>query len=128
MAVAEPCGPVRPQRFDARQQALAACEFDRVTLAIVEAERFDMRKALQGPGQAGGGILSAGKQHQRGFGLEQVGHGRALAFPDGEANRWKSARFRRVPLGSDRRLRHKATTSKVSVPNDPFPRYFPAAR
>ncbi len=44
-----------------------------MALAVAEAERFDARKAVQRPGQAGGGILPAGKQHQRGFGLT-IGH------------------------------------------------------
>ena len=57
------------QRFDAVEQPVAAVEFDGVTLPVVEAEHFDARKALQRPGEAGGGILSAGEQHQRGFGL-----------------------------------------------------------
>ena len=56
------------KRLHAGQQIVAAFELDGVTLAVVEAEHFDARKALQRPGQAGGGILPAGEQHQRGFG------------------------------------------------------------
>ena len=68
VALAELCRPIRPQRFDARQQPVAAGKFDGVALAVAEAEHFDAGKALQRPGQAGGGILPAGKQHQGGFG------------------------------------------------------------
>ena len=39
-----------------------------MALAVVEADRFDARKALQRPGQTYGGILPAGKQDQSGFG------------------------------------------------------------
>jgi hypothetical protein len=49
-----------------------------MSLAIAEADHFDMGEALQGPGQAGGGILPAGKQHQRGFGWGLSAH--LLAF------------------------------------------------
>ena len=58
-AVAGMAGPQTP---------IGTVLLDDVTLSIVEAEHFDARKALQRPGEAGGGILSAGEQHQRGFG------------------------------------------------------------
>ena len=38
-----------------------AFEFDDVALTVVEAQRFDPRKALQRPGQTGRGILPAGE-------------------------------------------------------------------
>ena len=56
-------------------------KLDRVALAVAEAEHFDAREALQRPGEAGGGILSAGKQHQRGFGLDWIAHERAISIP-----------------------------------------------
>ena len=59
------------------KQIVAARKLDGVTLPVIEAEHFDARKALQRPGEAGGGILSAGKQHQRGFGWQLIVHCRA---------------------------------------------------
>ena len=53
--------------LDAVEQPVAAVELDGVALAVVEAQRLHARKAVQRPGEAGGGILAAGKQHQRGF-------------------------------------------------------------
>ncbi len=85
VAVAEPGRPIRAQRLHAVEQIGAAFEFDGVALAVVEAERFDPRKALQRPGQTGRGILPAGEQHQRGLVLEPVvdllAHGRAHSTP-----------------------------------------------
>ena len=50
-----PSIPAQSGRSDlARQQPVAAFKLDRVALAVAEAERFDARKALQRPGQAGG--------------------------------------------------------------------------
>ena len=59
--------PIRPQRFDA-DSSWSRRALDGVALPVAKAEHFDVRKALQRPSQAGGGILPAGKQHQRGFG------------------------------------------------------------
>ena len=58
-AVAEFRGPVRAQRPHACHEIVAAGKFDGVTLTVIEAQHLDTRKALQGPGEAGGGILSA---------------------------------------------------------------------
>ncbi|MNT63349.1 hypothetical protein D3C72_2011570 [compost metagenome] len=41
-------------------------QFDRVALAIIKADGFDAAIVLEGPGQAGGGILSTAKEHQCG--------------------------------------------------------------
>ena len=41
-----------------------------MALAVVEAERFDAREAVERPGETGGGILAAGKQHQCGLRLK----------------------------------------------------------
>ena len=43
-----------------------------MALAVVEADGFDPRVALQRPGQAGGGVLSAAEQDQGGVGLMHV--------------------------------------------------------
>ena len=99
MAVAELFCPIRAQRFHAVEQAVPALQLDGVALPVVEAEHFDAFEALQRPGEAGGGILSAGKQHQRGFGLELVAHGVPIALIDARANRWKHRLARLVSLG-----------------------------
>ena len=39
-----------------------------LVVCLEVAEHIDARKAFQRPGEAGGGILSAGEQHQHGFG------------------------------------------------------------
>jgi len=46
------------------QDAQAGIEFDAVALAIVKADGLHVRKVLERPGQAGGGILPTGKEHQ----------------------------------------------------------------
>src|SRR6266481_7143544 len=79
MVFAQPRRPIRAQRLDAVEQPAAAIEFDGVTLAIVETEHFDARKAPQRPCEAGRGILSAGEQHQGGPGLQLIGHAAALS-------------------------------------------------
>jgi hypothetical protein len=89
VAVAELGPPVRTQCFDAVEQAVAAFKLDDMALTVIEAEHFDARKTLQRPGEAGGGILPARKQHQCGFGLEWVAHAVPLAFLRAYANRWK---------------------------------------
>lgn len=67
MAFAEFGGPIGTQALDAVEQARAAVELDGVALAVVEAQRLHARKAVQRPGKAGGGILTAGEQHQCGL-------------------------------------------------------------
>jgi hypothetical protein len=52
-----------------------------MALAIGEAEHFDAREAVQRPGKAGGGILAAGKQHQRRLGIVLMGHGTGFTTP-----------------------------------------------
>src|SRR5260370_9001136 len=42
----------------------ADVEFDPVALAVVEADRLDVRKPVERPGQAGGRILAAREQDQ----------------------------------------------------------------
>jgi hypothetical protein len=51
------------QRPYAREQVIAALEFDDVALAVVETQRLDPRETVQRPGEAGRGVLSSGKQH-----------------------------------------------------------------
>lgn len=65
MALAELCGPIGAQALDALEQPVAAIELDGVALAVREAKRLHAREAAQRPGEAGGGILAAGEQHQR---------------------------------------------------------------
>jgi len=81
MTLTELFGPIRPQRFDARQQTVTAFQFDRMPLAVAEAEHFDACEPLQGPGKAGRGILSAGEQHQCGFRLQLIAHPSPLSIP-----------------------------------------------
>ena len=63
-------GPAQPAAHSgliaasARAERARCIEFDAMALAIVEADRLDVLETLQRPGQAGGGILPAGKQHQ----------------------------------------------------------------
>ena len=47
------------------EQARADLEFDSVPLSIVEADCLDLAIAGERPGQAGGGVLAAGKQDER---------------------------------------------------------------
>jgi hypothetical protein len=79
VAFAEFCRPIRAQRFYPIQQPVAARKLDGMTLPIIEAEHFDAGKALERPCETGGGVLSAGEQHQRGVGLRSIVHGRALS-------------------------------------------------
>ncbi len=51
---------------------LAAVQLDAVALAVVEADGLHLGVAVQRPGQAGGGVLAAGEQHQ---GVAGVGQG-----------------------------------------------------
>ena len=72
----------------------AATKFYEVALPIIKAEHLNPHKSLQRPREAGGGILSTGEQHQRGFGLELIAHQVALALIDPQANRRKQQRAR----------------------------------
>ena len=60
-------GTARAQR---RAHAGAAVELDAMALAVVEADGLDARVARERPGQAGGGILAAGEQHQGAAGID----------------------------------------------------------
>ena len=62
---------LRPGREPVRKRVpyhLALGEFDHMALAVIVADRLDMREALQRPGKAGRRILPAREQHQRAFG------------------------------------------------------------
>ena len=48
---------------EALSDALPAIEFDRVALTIVEADRLNPLKAIEGPSETHGRILAAGEQH-----------------------------------------------------------------
>ncbi len=65
------CGKARAQRVE---HARARVKFDHMALAIVETHRLDGLKSVERPGEAGGGILAAGKKdegvvfvHREGF-------------------------------------------------------------
>ena len=73
MVVAEAAAPIGLESRDFVPNRPAHRKFDRMALAVVEADGLDPGKALQRPGQADGGILAAGKQHQGGVGTD--GHG-----------------------------------------------------
>ena len=64
---------------EAGADGLAAGELDGVALAIGETDRFDALVAMQGPGEAGGGILAAGEQDEGGIG-RRFGHGRIIGL------------------------------------------------
>ena len=51
-----------------------AGQLDAVALAVVETDGLDPGKTAQGPGQAGGGTLAAGEQHQGGHGVNRAVH------------------------------------------------------
>ncbi len=63
--LAVPFRKIPPQALDHRRPAV---KLDPVALAIIEPDRFDRRKALERPGEAGRRILTAGKQDERLFG------------------------------------------------------------
>src|ERR1700736_4556671 len=86
MAFTKPGCPVSIQRPHAIEQPSAAIKFDDVTLPVAETQHFDACKALQRPCEAGGGVLSAGEQHQRGLGLKLIAHGVPLAPREAAAN------------------------------------------
>lgn len=66
-------GPERIKFRQSRTQTLTAGQFHVVPLAIVKAQGPDTLKAAQSPGQAGGGILTAGKDDQGLFLLQGSG-------------------------------------------------------
>ena len=74
--IAKPRTPRWRHFRQTRAQNRALAEFDDVALAVVEADCLDAREARQRVGEAGGRVLSAGEQHQRGI-AGKVGHGMA---------------------------------------------------
>ena len=56
--------------MDGLTHARATVELHFVALSVVEADRFDMTVARQGPSQANGGILPAREDDQGGTGIE----------------------------------------------------------
>ncbi|CFP58709.1 Uncharacterised protein [Bordetella pertussis] len=64
MIVAQALGPVGKVGAQFAQHDLAGIQLDAMPLAVVETQRLDVGIALQRPGQASGGILSAREQHQ----------------------------------------------------------------
>ena len=61
MIVAELVAPLRELRVQLRAHREPAFELDQVPLAVVEADRLDMRVAVQRPREAGRRVLPAGK-------------------------------------------------------------------
>ena len=76
----QPCGrrQAAPSSLTAFPSAprvgAGAPQLDRVALAVVEADGFDPRKALERPGEADGGILPAGEEDERFPGLMVMTH------------------------------------------------------
>ena len=70
MILAELFGPGRVERRDAFTHALARLELDAVALRVVEAQRLDASEAFERPRQAHRRILPAGKQDERGLGID----------------------------------------------------------
>ena len=66
---------MRIQRGHMLADARAHREFDRMALAVVEADGFHAREAVERPGEADGGVLPAGEQHEGGVGLVVIGRG-----------------------------------------------------
>ncbi len=66
MVLAEPACPGGDDPRQPLPQGGAPVELDPVTLAIVEPQGLDPVEPVERPGQAGGRILAAGEQHQRG--------------------------------------------------------------
>ena len=73
VVVAEPRPPVGIERRQVLADARAQFELDGMALAVVEADGLHAGEARQRPGQADGGILPAGEQHEGGV----VGEGHA---------------------------------------------------
>jgi len=71
MIRAQPVGPLRKLRVDLRAHVEPAFKFDHMPLAVVETDRLDVRIAIKRPGQAGGGVLSSGKEDE---GMSWIGH------------------------------------------------------
>ncbi len=64
MIFAEAVGPSRKCPRHCVAKPFATFEFDSVPLAIIEAQRLNRFVTFERPGEARGGILAAGKQHQ----------------------------------------------------------------
>ena len=67
MILAQPRLPLRLERRQALADARTHRQLDRMALAVVEADGFRPRETCERPGQADGGILAAGEQHEGGF-------------------------------------------------------------
>ncbi|MNI45487.1 hypothetical protein D3C73_999130 [compost metagenome] len=67
MVVAQPVRPLRQDLNHFLAHRLARPHLDRMTLAVVEADRLHPIEPLQRPGQAGGAVLPAGKENKSCF-------------------------------------------------------------
>ena len=65
MVVAELAAPPRELRAKRIEHLQSAIEFNRMALTVSEGDSLDMLIALEGPGQAGGRVLAAGKKNKR---------------------------------------------------------------
>src|SRR5690606_20917750 len=95
MVVSHPLRPFGPQSGQALAQRGTTVQFGTVALAVVEADGLDVAAMRQRPGQAGGGILPAGKQDQGAAG----GPGRAHAVAGRASRRFmmRTIVFRATP-------------------------------
>jgi len=64
VVVAEAAGPRGNRACNGLAKPFAAFEFDAVPLTVIEADRFDSLLTIERPGEARGGFLAAGKQHE----------------------------------------------------------------
>ena len=62
----EPRGQVGENLGEALAHPAAGLHLHPVALAVVEAHRLDPAVALERPGQADGGVLAAGEEHEGG--------------------------------------------------------------
>ena len=60
----EPARPAREAGAQSVQHERPHLEFDGVPLSVVEPDRLDLAVAVERPGEAGGGILTSGEQHE----------------------------------------------------------------
>ncbi len=64
MVFAQARGPIRKLAANRAQHVQPRVQLDAMTLAVVESHGLDMGVAVQGPGQASGGVLAAGEKDQ----------------------------------------------------------------
>jgi len=65
VVLAQPLAPRGKRGAQAGQHGGPLGELHRVALTVVEPDRLDVRKAVERPGQAGGGVLPTGEEDER---------------------------------------------------------------